>query len=104
MIYHIFQFLQMKRINLKSIYRKHLKLALIISLELLECHKLKFVEYVLRNYIDIGEDELDVSKLSTVIRAKYGSISAAQEKLGTAQDIKKTFINFQQYLYQEIRT
>ena len=56
-----------------------------------------------KNYIDIGEDELDVSKLSTVIRAKYGSISAAQEKLGTAQNIQKTFIDFQQYLYQEIR-
>jgi len=62
----------------------------------------EFVEYVLRNYIDIGEDELDISKLSTVIRAKYGSISAAQEKLGTAQDIQKTFINFQANLYEEI--
>ena len=62
----------------------------------------EFVEYVLRNYIDIGEDELDISKLSTVIRAKYGSISAAQEKLGTAQDIQKTFIDFQANLYEEI--
>ncbi|WP_416406670.1 EcoAI/FtnUII family type I restriction enzme subunit R [Prochlorococcus marinus] len=62
-----------------------------------------FIEYVLRNYIDIGEDEIDVSNLSTVIRAKYGSISAAQEKLGTAQNIQKTFIDFQKYLYQEIR-
>lgn len=53
-------------------------------------------------YIDIGEDELDESKLSTVIRAEYGSISAAQEKLGTAQDIQKTFINFQANLYEEI--
>ena len=62
----------------------------------------EFIEYVLRNYIDIGEDELDVSKLSIVIRAKYGSISAAQAKLGTAQNIQKTFIDFQQYLYQEV--
>lgn len=72
-------------------------------LNLLNQNEREFVEYVLRNYIDIGEDELDVSKLSTVIRAKYGSISAAQEKLGTAQNIQKTFIDFQQYLYQEIR-
>ena len=54
------------------------------------------------DYIDIGEDELEVSKLTTVIRAKYGSISAAQEKLGTAQDIQKTFIDFQANLYEEI--
>ncbi len=72
-------------------------------LNLLNQNEREFVEYILRNYIDVGEDELDVSKLSTVIRAKYGSISAAQEKLGTAQNIQKTFIDFQQYLYQEIR-
>ena len=71
-------------------------------LNLLNENEREFVEYILRNYIDVGEDELDVSKLSTVIRAKYGSISAAQEKLGTAQNIQKTFIDFQQYLYQEI--
>ena len=62
----------------------------------------EFVEYVLRNYIDIEEDEIDVSKLSNLIRAKYGSISTAQEMLGTAQDIQKTFINFQANLYEEI--
>ena len=50
----------------------------------------------------LGEDELDVSKLSTVIRSKYGSISASQEKLGTAQDIQETFIDFQANLYEEI--
>ena len=71
-------------------------------LNLLNENEREFVEYILRNYIDVGEDELDVSKLSTVIRAKYGSISAAQEKLGTAQDIQKTFINFQANLYEEI--
>ena len=60
----------------------------------------EFVEYVLRNYIDIGEDELDISKLSTLIRAKYGSISASQEELGTAQDNQKTYINFQVNLYE----
>tara|TARA_B100000989_G_scaffold256257_1_gene205359 strand:- start:644 stop:832 length:189 start_codon:yes stop_codon:yes gene_type:complete len=42
--------------------------------------------------------KLKTSKISS----KYGSISAAQEKLGTAQNIQKTFIDFQQYLYQEI--
>jgi len=50
--------------------------------------------------LDIGEDELDISKLSTLIRAKYGSISASQEELGTAQDTQKTYINFQVNLYE----
>jgi type I restriction enzyme R subunit len=46
-------------------------------------------------------EELDVSKLSTVLTAKYGSIHAAQQQLGTAQEIQNTFIEFQQHLYQE---
>lgn len=44
-------------------------------------------------------DELDVTKLSTVLTAKYGSIHAAQEQLGSVQDIQSTFVDFQQYLY-----
>ena len=59
----------------------------------------EFVGYVLRNYVDVGVDELDVSKLSTVLTAKYGSIHAAQEQLGSVQDIQSTFVDFQQYLY-----
>ncbi len=60
-----------------------------------------FVDYVLRNYVDVGVDELDVSKLSTVLTAKYGSIHAAQQKLGTPQEIQQTFIEFQKNLYKE---
>ncbi len=71
-------------------------------LNLLNQNQREFVDYVLRNYVDVGVDELDISKLSTVLTAKYGSINAAQEKLGTPQDIQKTFIDFQQYLYKEI--
>ncbi len=61
----------------------------------------EFVSYVLRNYVNEGVDELDVGKLSTVLAAKYGSIHAAQEKLGTVSDIQKTFIDFQAQLYSE---
>lgn len=61
----------------------------------------EFVSYVLRNYVDVGVEELDVGKLSTVLTAKYGSIHAAQQELGSVQDIQNTFIDFQQYLYYE---
>ena len=71
-------------------------------LNLLNKNQREFVEYVLQNYVDIGEDELDLRKLSTVVTAKYGSINAAQQKLGTLQEIQKTFINFQANLYKEI--
>lgn len=59
----------------------------------------EFVEYVLRNYVSVGVDELDIAKLSTVIEAKYGSIDAAQKQLGAVQDIRQTFIDFQVKLY-----
>jgi type I restriction enzyme R subunit len=68
---------------------------------LLNGEQREFVGYVLRNYVDVGVDELDVSKLSTVLTAKYGSIHAAQEVLGNVQSIQTTFIEFQQYLYKE---
>ena len=61
----------------------------------------EFVEYVLRNYIDVGVDELDVNKLSTVLTAKYGSIHEAQQQLGTPKKIQETFIEFQKNLYKE---
>ena len=56
----------------------------------------------MQNYIDLGEDELDISILSTVIKAKYGSINAAQERLETVENIKEVFIDFQKNLYLEI--
>ena len=60
----------------------------------------EFVEYVLRNYVDVGVDELDVGKLSTVLNAKYGSLHAAQQVLGTPQEIQKTFVEIQRQLYK----
>lgn len=66
---------------------------------LLSAPQRDFVEYVLRNYVEIGVDELDVGKLSIVLTAKYGSLHAAQHQLGTPQDIQQTFIEFQQQLY-----
>jgi type I restriction enzyme R subunit len=68
---------------------------------LLNAEQREFVSYVLRNYVEVGVDELDVSKLSTVLTAKYGSIHAAQQQLGNVQDIQRTFIEFQSQLYKE---
>ena len=56
---------------------------------------------MLRNYVEVGVDELDITKLSTVITAKYGSTHAAQQQLGNVQDIQRTFIEFQEHLYKE---
>ena len=66
---------------------------------LLNAEQKEFVAYVLRNYVDVGVDELDIGKLSTVLVAKYGSLNAAQQALGNVQSIQSTFVDFQQHLY-----
>jgi type I restriction enzyme R subunit len=58
-----------------------------------------FISFVLRNYIQDGVDELDIAKLSTVIKSKYGGIPEAEKALGNVDQINKMFIDFQQYLY-----
>jgi type I restriction enzyme, R subunit len=55
----------------------------------------EFVSYVLRNYIAVGVDELDISELSTVLTAKYGSLNAATQELGEVAGIQETFNSFQ---------
>ena len=62
----------------------------------------EFVEFVLKNYIDIGVDELDINKLSSVIDAKYGSVTPPQKELGSVQEIQKTFVEFQKQLYKKV--
>ena len=69
---------------------------------LLNSPQREFVRYVLRNYVNEGVDELDIGKLSTLLEAKYGSLHAAQQELGNVEDIKNTFIEFQEYLYKEV--
>ena len=61
----------------------------------------EFVSYVLRNYIEVGVDELDISELSTLLTAKYESLNAATQELGEVAGIQETFISFQQHLYAE---
>ena len=68
-------------------------------MNLLNENEREFVQYILRNYIDVGEDELDISKLSTVVRAKYGSIKCCTRKSRNCKEIKEIFIDF---LYIEI--
>jgi len=58
-----------------------------------------FIDFVLRNYIKDGEDELELSKLPTAIQLKFGSMSGAERNLGSLKEIQKLFIEFQKYLY-----
>ena len=58
-----------------------------------------FVDFVLRNYVQEGVDELDIGKLSSALTSKYGSVYEGQKQLGDVEEIKKVFVDFQQHLY-----
>jgi type I restriction enzyme R subunit len=58
-----------------------------------------FIAYILRNYVQDGVDELDISKLSSSLTAKYGSVYEGQKQLGDVDEIKRVFVEFQQHLY-----
>jgi type I restriction enzyme, R subunit len=58
-----------------------------------------FVEFILRNYVQDGVDELDIAKLSSSLTSKYGSVYEGQKQLGDVDEIKRVFIDFQQHLY-----
>jgi type I restriction enzyme R subunit len=60
-----------------------------------------FISFVLRNYVQDGVDELDITKLSTIIKSKYGGIPEAEKILGDVEKINRVFIEFQRHLYSE---
>ncbi len=58
-----------------------------------------FLTFVLSQYVEVGESELDSDKLPELLQLKYGSPSDAVEKLGAVSDIRSTFRGFQSGLY-----
>lgn len=61
----------------------------------------EFINFVLEQYVKDGFSELDDNKLSKLIELKYHTISDAKLILGPISTIRKTFIDFQQYLYKD---
>jgi type I restriction enzyme R subunit len=61
-----------------------------------------FLDFVLSHYVTGGVEELDMEKLSPLLRLKYhNSIADAVNDLGRPEEIGKVFSGFQKYLYQE---
>jgi type I restriction enzyme, R subunit len=61
-----------------------------------------FLDFVLSQYVTVGVEELDQSKLTPLLKLKYhDSIPDAIEDLGRPEEINKVFAGFQKYLYQD---
>jgi type I restriction enzyme R subunit len=60
----------------------------------------EFIDFVLNKYVDTGVEELEQDKLPILLENKYQSIPDALSVLGDVAEIRKLFIEFQGYLYQ----
>lgn len=61
----------------------------------------EFLNFVLKQYVKEGVNELDDSKLPALLELKYKAIADAKRELGDINSIRKSFIGFQEHLYQE---
>ena len=62
----------------------------------------EFLDFVLSHYVLVGVEELDLDKLTPLLRLKYhDSIPDAVADLGQADQIRNVFAGFQKYLYQQ---
>ena len=62
-----------------------------------------FLTFVLSQYIKEGVEELDQEKLSPLLRLKYNNALAdAVTDLGSVDQIRDVFIEFQKYLYEAV--
>ena len=58
-----------------------------------------FLEFVLGHYVERGVEELDAAKLPHLISLKYHSVGDAVAELGSPDNIREVFVDFQRYLY-----
>lgn len=59
----------------------------------------EFLDFVLAQYVLVGESELDPDKLPELLQLKYGSAGDAVRQLGTVGEIRSAFRDFQRGLY-----
>ncbi|MEB2785568.1 EcoAI/FtnUII family type I restriction enzme subunit R [Algoriphagus persicinus] len=69
---------------------------------LLNTNQREFIDFVLEKYVEVGIEELDDSKLKSLIENKYQSLPDGLSQLGSAGEVRRMFIEFQQYLYQDV--
>jgi type I restriction enzyme R subunit len=60
----------------------------------------EFLDFVLSQYVQVGESELDTDKLPELLQLKYGSPADAVGALGSVAEIRSTFRGFQVGLYK----
>lgn len=65
----------------------------------LEERQKEFLDFVLSKYEEKGVEELDEEKLPILLNLKYQAIANAEQSLGSVDQIRSTFFDFQKNLY-----
>jgi type I restriction enzyme R subunit len=71
-------------------------------LSLLNPEQQIFIDFVLRQYIETGVDELEQTQLPILLKNKYQSVPDAVKILGNVAQIRTIFVAMQAYLYAEV--
>jgi len=71
-------------------------------MEQLDESEREFVSYVLDTYEKIGENELSLQNLSTLVRLKYRTMKDAVARLGRAEQIVEDYLEMQKELYAAV--
>ena len=58
-----------------------------------------FLDFVLGEYIRVGDEELNPEKLGSLIELRYYNAYEAERQVGSVGKIRDAFIGFQPYLY-----
>jgi type I restriction enzyme R subunit len=72
-----------------------------IHLDGYDAKQQEFLNFVLKQYVQQGVDELDDSKISDLLVLKYHAIADAKKELGDIASIRNAFIGFQSHLYDK---
>lgn len=66
----------------------------------LSAKQLEFVDFLVQQYVVAGVDELDDSKLETLLAIKYKTATEGVAILGSVDIARKIFLTFQKHLYK----
>lgn len=58
----------------------------------------EFISFILEHYVSQGVEELDRSKMTSLLELKYETISDAVKELDGIPKIREVFIGFQEHL------
>lgn len=66
--------------------------------------QMEFVDFLVQQYVVAGVDELDDSKLETLLAIKYKTATDGVAILGSAEIARNIFLTFQKHLYKPHKT